>query len=448
VDQRKDAKVARKTAKIGIVAGAILASTIPAWSATETLTACGPVYGSAVLGADLSTTTGDCLRVMMSGVTIDGGGHRISAPGFALSWVDRSNVTVRNVVSTSGVQIYGAKANANVVEDSVLGTVGIYMGDDNVVRRSTIASLKIQGLNQNPPLRTVIAGNTIEGPGQVLVYLSPEGDEQALCARSDARIENNYIHDTAPASSDADHVLLYLRCGTHNAVVGNTMVSEGKARGIYMRDEADDNLIQDNVVSIVYGDRSALHFSSGNTDKHHPRNNSIDHNVFQAKATRSLWIQSADFRDNSFTRNIFWSNSPTEGVRIFGGTGNVFDHNSFFNGPSTTTLFVFQSVAAPGNTYTNNILQSTGTSLFGFSGEFDARGYHADHNVFAWLGVDAYGAWVLSWWQQNTGQDAHSIAADPRFVSPLTGDFRLQPGSPALTADSDGGAAGASGAAP
>jgi hypothetical protein len=39
-------------------------------------------------------------------------------------------------------------------------------------------------------------------------------------------------------------------------------------------------------------------------------------------------------------------------------------------------------------------------------------------------------------WRNNTGQDANSIAADPKFASPTPGpspaDFGLQPGSPAI----------------
>ena len=431
----------------------------PSVGGLRTITGCDTrLKDSVQLGSDLVSSSGSCLVARASGITIDGNGHRISVPNgyFAIQWNDQSDITVKNVVSDQGIQIYGANANRNVVENSTFGTVGIYMGDDNVVRDSKMGALRVRGLNSDPPLRTVVTGNTIEGPGWsgILVYLSPNDDGVNLCARSDSVLENNYIHDTAAYSSTAnDQVLLYLRCGSFNTVVGNTMVSQGKARGIYMRDEADDNLIQDNVVWVNNGDRSAFHFSSGNDDKHHPRNNTIDHNVFRADATRSVYIESNDFRYNLFTRNLFWSNSA-EGARISGGTGNVFDHNTFVN-RAVGTMLVLDSFQAPGNTYTNNIFEYSGKDssqpLYNLSGQFDLGGYHGNNNVFFnRLGpalFDDGSGWTLSYWQQKSVADASSIEANPLFVDESDGDFQLDPNSPASSADSGGMSAGAFSAA-
>jgi len=48
-------------------------------------------------------------------------------------------------------------------------------------------------------------------------------------------------------------------------------------------------------------------------------------------------------------------------------------------------------------------------------------------------------------WQEATGQDAHSIFADPKYVDPENWDFRLQPDSPNLGGGEGGATIGALG---
>lgn len=71
-------------------------------------------------------------------------------------------------------------------------------------------------------------------------------------------------------------------------------------------------------------------------------------------------------------------------------------------------------------TINNNIWQNTGTSSF------------ISHN-----GV---GYQTLAAWQAATGHDMNSSTANPQWVSPTTGDFHLQAGSPAIDAGADVGA--------
>ena len=42
------------------------------------------------------------------------------------------------------------------------------------------------------------------------------------------------------------------------------------------------------------------------------------------------------------------------------------------------------------------------------------------------------GGLTLAQWQERRGQDRGSLVADPLFVAPEQGDFRLKAGSPAL----------------
>jgi hypothetical protein len=60
--------------------------------------------------------------------------------------------------------------------------------------------------------------------------------------------------------------------------------------------------------------------------------------------------------------------------------------------------------------------------------------FKLDYNLYFRTGGKAPrfpGDLTLAQWQAARGQDAHSRIADPRFVDPEHGDFRLKPGSPA-----------------
>lgn len=59
--------------------------------------------------------------------------------------------------------------------------------------------------------------------------------------------------------------------------------------------------------------------------------------------------------------------------------------------------------------------------------------FQLDHNLYWNTAGEAVQPGDQSWaeWQAR-GQDQHSVVADPLFVDPRNGDFRLQPGSPAL----------------
>lgn len=65
----------------------------------------------------------------------------------------------------------------------------------------------------------------------------------------------------------------------------------------------------------------------------------------------------------------------------------------------------------------------------------------ADYNVYFRNNGEGLPFWfnwgeqvwhTLASWQQETGNDRHSIVADPLFVDPENGDFHLKPGSPAI----------------
>src|SRR5439155_2067460 len=81
-------------------------------------------------------------------------------------------------------------------------------------------------------------------------------------------------------------------------------------------------------------------------------------------------------------------------------------------------------------TWEGNIVYWTDGPLLG--SVWSDNNYRLDRNVYwnaAGKPVDFAGMTLGQWRQKR--QDVHSLIADPLFVSPASGDFRLKAGSPA-----------------
>lgn len=74
--------------------------------------------------------------------------------------------------------------------------------------------------------------------------------------------------------------------------------------------------------------------------------------------------------------------------------------------------------------YSDRMIAESDYNLF-----FNAMGRYVIHEDTSTFGATEI---ELDTWQEETGHDRHSIVADPMFVDPENGDFRLKPDSPAL----------------
>lgn len=150
--------------------------------------------------------------------------------------------------------------------------------------------------------------------------------------------------------------------GNTNATIRNCKVWYTSGSGILLQSSSNSNTITGNIVVINKGSAMAITTNC--------INNVITHNVFT-----ELVQLDTDVTSNTFKNNIIYSLSVDAG-----STSNIFDYNNY---------------------------------------------YRASGNMISWSAT-VYTISQFSSYQQATGKDTHSIAVDPLFVNPGTGDFHLQ----------------------
>lgn len=432
---------------VSVMLTGLLAAPRPAQAAT-TITACGTITTDVILGANLRAATGDCLTIGANNITIDGNGKTItvSSNSRVASLMNRSGVTFKNLRSKAGIQIYGEAANDNRIENSTLGGVAVYMGDNTTITGNHLTSVAIQGLYNNPATRATITDNVVKSSANRLVDIVTGGDGTRLCVEGYHLIARNQLINTAKTMDPDAPITLYYRCSKSSTIADNYLRATGIAQGIRMRDEADGNTVTGNTVITNTSDRGALMLSSGNVDKGFSSNNVFSDNTFRGLQSRSLFVQ-AQGANNRYERNLFWSGAY-EGAFVNVGPSTVFDHNTFV-GTSTASKsrgITWDNHDTGSLQFTNNIVMQPSPAgyLYGFDG-FTTSVYRGDYNLF-WQAPSGllFGSFGnLTGWQNSSGDDGASQLADPKIRSIRQGDLTLQATSPARGSASDGSDLGA-----
>ena len=223
-----------------------------------------------------------------------------------------------------------------------------------------------------------------------------------------------------PANPELDDVRPYLHTRNntieHNEI-HNVMQILGDGNGIYIRGAGPGNVIRGNyihhLVSPIHG-QSGMRTDGGQMDTLFTGN--LIHRCNSQGMTLKL--------NNRFENNIIADIMSPRGIylKIVEGpsTGASNKRNIYYS-----TLADCTFISEPGS----------GTGLVGEDrrGRVPARmkDFDSDHNIYFCRADRSLGEKTLGRLQRDM-VDANSRAVDPMFVDPENGDFRFQPGSPAL----------------
>ncbi len=214
------------------------------------------------------------------------------------------------------------------------------------------------------------------------------------------RFEYNHIHHIGQRRNGDGRVLsdlggIYTLGDQTGTVIRNNIfhdIMAGKYGGwaIYC-DEGSRNILIEN--NLAYRCRHACF------NQHYGRDNIVRNNIFAFADTSVVMMARAQAHTGYIlSNNILLS----DGTPIYAG-GYEYDVN---------TPGAFKS--------DQNLVWSTAGQVIGAQDRFPSRLYEPDEPVTSW-----------KQWQMQ-GNDRHSLVADPGFMDPANGDFRLPGDSPAL----------------
>jgi parallel beta-helix repeat protein len=125
------------------------------------------------------------------------------------------------------------------------------------------------------------------------------------------------------------------------------------------------------------------------------------------------------------------------GIYENGGSENGYFFNSVYQEMNPSTTYDFYIYHGTNTTLKNNILYHSGGGThyaLSITGDLGTYPLTSDYNDFyapsAYVGYYNGNRTTLTDWQTATGQDAHSISANPSFVSTSTPNLHISPPSP------------------
>jgi len=447
-----------------------------------------------------SSNTGGISISNTSNIVIEGAGHSING---AISIVDSSGVEIRNIISSQSVNIPGTTVTRDInIHNSKFGglnAAATVMALKNLqVRDSRFVCNCNQAPTDTGGLDNYCVFIQSETYGQTITPLYFERNfiesdctkDMKIMAKAPAGgltpvkhvIQGNYMHSLRvyPGNEVSNFTWRNSPGGTaaldRNIFANNTMISEGHADGIYLRDDMDNVDITSNCFEIKnstsYGVfLGGIGTASGNLDTSFSSGVHIFNNKVAIRGGPALNFQAIEAdpesanNPNLISRNVLYS-STDSAVTVGGGHADaVWDHNTFYSSSGAGQALIYDQT--PINTqvkFTNNIFGCSRNVENEYRTEclklaFDGSKYTGNNNLFFNFGLTAstppkalslqiyapYDSYqiALSHWITDLHEDTNSRGLDPLFVNRLNLDLRLSSASPARGMASDGSDIGA-----
>jgi parallel beta-helix repeat protein len=299
---------------------------------------------------------------------------------------------------------------------------GLYVnaGGDNPGTHMARVGRRLNGFKVSGKSWVTISGFTVTRFEDRAIYLSSASSN---CVISNNTVTFAYRYGIAVSGCTA-------------VLVASNVVTDSQDHGIALGSGTSGCTVQDNEAcrSADPADRRA-----NGINLNRATNNTLLRNKLHDNQDTGLQVNSFS-NDNVLIQNVSWSNGD-----------HGFDHLNYSTGT------VHRNDVAYGNYKDGFSIEGgcTGTSLFNcigtdngltvFPREFDlwvdaasSVGFVSDYNLF-WNSNGQppvkYGTVVYSTvaaYSASSGNDSHSVEADPRFVNPGTGDYHLRAGSAAI----------------
>ncbi len=335
------------------------------------------------------------------------------------------------------------------VEDSrfdFLGGNGVFMSNYN--RRNKVSGCKFTGAGDSAvclvgDFGAVRSGSTWQNhvgdpPDKTIGPRTPDYPAECL-------VHDNLIHDIGQVGKQTAGVLISM--AAEITVSHNTIYNVPRA-GICINDGTwGGHLIEDNDAFATVretGDHGP--FNSWGRDRHwrtpaemtkrlckldNFKTTVIRHNRFAHHGGHSWGI---DLDDGSSNYHLYNNLCLGMSFKLREGFFRLVENNVCI-GPNPPGFHVWYE-GCDDVIRRNIIVHTGGTNVYEFIRANPAYAKQFDNNLFFnYRGEPTIGGWdgakTLSQWQAK-GFDRHSLFADPMFVDPVKGDYRVRPGSPAL----------------